>query len=203
MTVRGVEKIPDCLAAMIVANHSSYLDVFMLGIAFYGQLPKIRWVISKENYDLWYLRWFYAIFRVIPVTKGTTEKIREAMTEGCWIIMFPEGAKQWCSRRKRKQYRLRTGAAVIALSTGFPIIPVLIQGADKVLPPRSFRLNKRQPITVSIGQSFSYSPVKDALPDQDQLRKVTAEVMQHIRHAATPSLPLANNSGEALQPRVT
>ena len=54
ITIKGRKNIPQTSCALIVANHSSYLDGFVIGRAFYDNLINLKWVISKENYRMWY-----------------------------------------------------------------------------------------------------------------------------------------------------
>lgn len=176
---KGQKNIPQTPSALIVANHSSYLDVFVIGIAFFNNLIDFRWVISKNNYKIWFLKWFWWVFQVIPVN-GTVEKIKKALNEKKWVVIFPEGAGKWCSTEEPKNKKLNTGAAVIALSTGITIIPIHICGADKALPPHSFKLNPAQTISVVIGEPFRFEPVCQERLDQALLEKTTQEIMGRI-----------------------
>jgi len=178
--VSGLENIPDVPNALIVANHSSYLDAFVLGFAFYSYLPKIRWVISKENYKLWFLKWLYWCFRVI-VVNGTVEKVKESLNEGTWVVIFPEGAKNWCLKTDQSQKKMFKGTSVIALSTGVPIIPVGIKGADKVLPPTSFKLQPQYLIEIKIGESFGVGVCQQEKIEDALLIEKLEEIMQHIK----------------------
>lgn len=180
IVIKGEENIPQTPGALIVANHSSYLDVFVIGLAFYKNLINIRWVISKENYRLWYLRWFYAIYKVI-VVNGTTDKVKKALKLNKWVVIFPEGAGRWCSKEQSQKKKVNTGTAVIALSTGVTTVPVYICGADKALPPESFKLNPAQTISVIIGEPFKSEPVCQERLDQALLEKTTQEIMDRIR----------------------
>ncbi|MCX5686384.1 MAG: lysophospholipid acyltransferase family protein [Candidatus Omnitrophica bacterium] len=180
LTVRGMENIPDTPKLLIVANHASYLDVLTIGFPFFKQGLRTRWVISKSNYRLWYLKWLYFLWRVV-VLNGTIEKIKHALDEGLWVVIFPEGNERWCPPGQSKRKHPARGAAVIALSTGVPVIPVGIVGTDKVLPARSFRLNARHHIIVNIGKPFSYNIVDEAKIENELLESTTADIMAKIK----------------------
>lgn len=184
ITIKGQENIPEATSALIVANHISYLDVFMVGLGLYDKLINLRWVISKENYRMWYLRWLYWLYRVI-VVNGTVEKAKKAIKEDCWVVIFPEGAKRWCFPREADRYKASNGAAAIALSTGIPIIPVGLSGTEKVLPVHTFKLDTRHSIIVNIGKPFSLESVSQERIDEAALEKATAEIMKRI-HESIP-----------------
>ncbi len=72
------------------------------------------------------------------------------------------------------------GTAAIALSTGAPIIPVFIKGADQVLPPDSFKLKPQFTINVTIGKPFSFEPVHQEKIEESLLDKTTQEIFDRI-----------------------
>jgi len=176
INIRGKENISDIPKALIVSNHESYLDVFVLGHPFFKYGLKLRWVISKANYRLWYLKWLYFLWPVIPVN-GTVEKIKKAFEKDLWVVIFPEGDQRWCHPVEVSKKRPGRGAAVVALSTGVPIIPVGISGAKKVLPIHSFHLDRHYEITVSVGKPFRYDVVEES-KISDDLLNLTIEDMK-------------------------
>lgn len=179
ITIKGRENIPQTSGALIVANHSSYLDGFVVGKVFYDNLINLKWVISKENYRMWYLRWFYSILQVI-VVNGTIEKVKKEFKKNKWVVIFPEGAGRWCPPGRVETRRPGKGAAVIALSSGVNIIPVGIEGTDKVLPARSFKLKPQYAITVHIGKPFAFEVVHQEKIDEALLKKTSQEIMNRI-----------------------
>lgn len=179
LELKGEKNIPRISSALIVANHSSYLDVFIIGTALFNNLINLRWVISKNNYRLWFLKWFYWIFRVIPVN-GTVEKIKEALNKNKWVVIFPEGAKRWCFRDHGLREKKYTGAAVIALSTGTTLIPIYIKGADKALSPGSFKFNRQYPITAIVGKPFKFERIEEGKIDDALKKKTLEEITRHI-----------------------
>jgi len=180
ITVKGRENIPPISRALIVANHSSYLDVFVIAFALYNNLINLHWIISKANYNIWQLRWFYWFFPVI-VVNGTVEKAKKALAENRWIVIFPEGAGRWCCIQDGgKKIIPGKGASVIALSTGAPIIPIGICGSDKALSPGKFKLNRKETVEVNIGKPFSFGIVNQERIDDSLIEKTTNEIMQRI-----------------------
>lgn len=182
---KGLENIPHVDSALIVSNHASYLDVLLIGTAFYGNLGSLRWVISKENYKLWYLKWFYALYPVI-VVNGTVEKVKKSLRENNWVVIFPEGAARWCSKEQTQHKKPGTGTATIALSTGVTMIPVYIHGADNVLSPQSFELHTAHTMTLTVGKPFAFGKIDQEKIGQSLLDEKTAEIIQRISSLTTP-----------------
>ena len=177
--IKGRENIPNLPSALIVANHTSYLDVFVIGSALFNNLAKIKWVISKENYRLWFFKWIYAIYPVI-VVNGTVEKIKPVLVKNHWVVIFPDGANRWCRSDKNFSAKRYTGTAVVALTTGVTVVPVKISGADKALTPESFKLNRQYPITVTIGKPFKFEVVQPPSIEEAILQKTIEEIMERI-----------------------
>ena len=183
--ILGKQNIPNTNQVLIVANHSSYLDVFILGVALFHNLINIRWVISKTNYRKWYLQWLYWLNRVI-VVNGTIEKAKQALNNNLWVAIFPEGAGKWCAPKNEEKRKPGHGAATIALSTGVTILPIGISGADKVLPANSFKMNRQYGIAVRIGEAFSFEMAQQERIDQALLEKTTQEIMGRINALLGP-----------------
>jgi len=181
ITIEGREHIPQVGDALIVANHSSYLDVPVIGVAFFDNLIDLSWVVSKSNYKTPFLRWLYLIFKPIVTGGGTIDKIKYDLNNNRWVVLFPEGNERWCppseAKKKEKPY---SGAAVVALSTGVTIIPVGITGADKVLPARSFKMDTRYHITIRIGQPFSYTKINSDTIDTLLISQTREEIMNRV-----------------------
>lgn len=188
LTIEGKENIPSLNSkAIIIANHCSFLDVPVIGRTFSKKLIDIAWVVSKKNYKNWSLKWVYAIYKVI-VVNGTVKKASEALRIGSWVVIFPEGAGKWCALGQEKPLKTGKGAATIALTTGAMIIPVGILGTEKIMPPASFRMQKKmtfrmnplETITVRIGKPFNFPPHNNPHIEDSLLEKCTEEIMQSI-----------------------
>ncbi len=132
----GLEHVPDYGRALLVANHSGQLpfDGAMVGAAVLLEHPAQRLVRPL------YSRWFSAApFASILVEKsggvlGNDENARRLLEADELVAVFPEG-HQGLGKAFRERYRLarfaRGGFARAALTTGAPLIPVAIVGAEE------------------------------------------------------------------------
>ena len=92
--VRGVDNVPSHGAALLVANHVSYVDGFLLG-ACLRQIA--RFLVTEEWYDRFPR--IFTLFRAIRVPSGNRRSVikaielaRQELKEGHLVCIFAEGA---------------------------------------------------------------------------------------------------------------
>ena len=92
------------------------------------------------------------VFNAFPLaqsgsgTRQTLRYIGDMNTDGYSILIFPEGER----RNEGQMLRFRAGVGMIAARLDLPVIPVRIEGLDKVLH-RSMKWPKRGPVRVAFG----------------------------------------------------
>jgi 1-acyl-sn-glycerol-3-phosphate acyltransferase len=138
--VRGREHLDPRQSYVLVCNHQSHYDVFVL----YGWLGvDFKWVMKKE-------------LRTVPVLGGacarlghvfidrsdraaalaTLEAAKEKVRDGTSVLFFPEGTRS----RSGELGEFKKGAFRMALDLGLPILPMTIRGTRDVLPARGLDL---------------------------------------------------------------
>jgi len=138
--VKGTENIDKKQSYVIVANHQSQYDIFVL----YGWLPvDFKWVMKMELRGVPVLG--YSCYRIGHVfidrsnSEAAIQQIKDArdrIKEGTSIVFFPEGHRSSDGRL----LPFKKGAFNFALESGFPILPVTIKGTGKILPSNSTAL---------------------------------------------------------------
>ena len=113
--------------AIVVANHISGLDAFML-IA--SSSRPLHFLIAQEEYNHFGLRWLFDLAGCIPVEKTTRPEhaLREALralNEGKVIALFPFGRMHLDSEAPIK---IKGGVALLAERSGATIYPARIEG---------------------------------------------------------------------------
>ena len=96
LRIRGAENIPSEGPGLIVSNHVTFVDGFLLSAA---SSRLIRFMIHEDFYYHPLTHWFYKWFGYIPVAaankpKGLKEamtRAREALERGEIVCIFPEG----------------------------------------------------------------------------------------------------------------
>jgi 1-acyl-sn-glycerol-3-phosphate acyltransferase len=132
LTVRGLEHLPDG-PCVLVANHSSYLDAYVLMAAIPRQF---HYVAKRELLDNGWLGRPLARIGTLFVERfdaqrGVDEarKIAEAARAGLSLGFFPEGT----FARMPGLLPFRMGAFLAAAQAGTPIVPVTIRGTRSML----------------------------------------------------------------------
>jgi 1-acyl-sn-glycerol-3-phosphate acyltransferase len=129
---RGLERLPPG-AAILVANHASYLDMFLLAAV----LPDdVRYVVKGE------VRGWPVIGRLLGraghllvdryVPERSLEGLREAaalLRRGGRLLIFPEGT--FLAEVGLRPFKL--GAFRLACETGAPLVPMAIRGTRRAL----------------------------------------------------------------------
>ncbi len=92
LQVLGLKNIPETGGVLMLGNHISWID---WGIIQMASPRPIRFVMIRNIYERWYLKWFLNIFNVIPIASGATrtalKEINNSLNNGDVVCIFPEG----------------------------------------------------------------------------------------------------------------
>jgi 1-acyl-sn-glycerol-3-phosphate acyltransferase len=178
--VEGRERVPRREAAILAANHRSFLDSIFLPLVV---RRRVTFVAKAEYFDDPKTAWFFRSVGQIPIRRDGGDASERALAAALDVLraggvfaIYPEGTRT----RDGYLHRGHTGVARLSLRSGAPIIPVGLVGTDEVQPvdkkmPRLFR-----PITIRFGEPID--PRRFAGHEQDRLalRELTDEVMYDI-----------------------
>lgn len=158
--IKGKENFPEHGGALVIANHQSEFDPFLVGSAVHR---KVQWLSKAENFVIPIFRSIIKPFGTIPIKRGqrdeaALENVRAVLEGGGCVGMFPEGTRS----PDGKLGPFRKGAARLCLETGVPYVPCAIFGAYKVFPKHvnvlGVRWNKGYKISVVIGNPVYVDP---------------------------------------------
>ena len=157
----NLERIPAAGPAIVVANHRSYFDPVVLGLAVLrsGRLP--RFLGKKEVLDAPVLGAFAKAAGTIRVDRGSgsDEPLRratQALDAGEVIVIMPQGTIPRGEEFFDPILKGKTGAARLAAMTQAPVIPVGLWGTELVWPrservPRLWNLLRPPRVTANVG----------------------------------------------------
>ena len=142
INARGMENLPQEGPAIIVANHNSHIDTLIIMSLFScTTITQIHPVAAEDYFCKTKLKKFLfkTLIGIIPI-KRKVEKlpkeeifkdINNALNNNEMIIIFPEGTRGEDNKLKN----FKTGISHIAeMNPNVPIIPLYINGPDKILP---------------------------------------------------------------------
>ncbi|MGP8215694.1 MAG: lysophospholipid acyltransferase family protein [Bacteroidia bacterium] len=138
--VYGRENITKHQSYVIVANHQSLYDIFLV----YGWLGiDIRWVMKHELRKIPGLGigsekvGHVFIDRSNPAAAlASIEAAKKKIINGTSVIFFPEGTRSHTG----EMGKFKRGAFKMAFDLGLPVLPLTIKGTRDILPPDSIQL---------------------------------------------------------------
>ena len=149
--VRGAARLAGSMPAIYVANHSSNLDFFLcIWMCPYGGCG----VVKKQFVYLPFFGWLYLLSGHLRISRTDRSQAIAALEDtarlvrkhrlGVWIM--PEGSR---SRDARLQ-PFKKGFVHMAISTGLPVVPVVIHGGHRMWPPRRWRPDRGGTLAIDV-----------------------------------------------------
>lgn len=172
LKVEGLENIPQKTNFIVVANHSSFLDPVVIGVA----IPKeIYWITLSSLYGILWLRWIMNKTQSIP-TGSSSEKAIYLLLKNRNVGLFPEGGLSYDGKLRE----FRRGAALLALKSGRPILPCAILGTYEALP-RGAKFPKFLPLKIKLGKPIFLSKEFEDIIDDLYLQDGTFKIRNAIK----------------------
>lgn len=207
--VIGKKNVPQRVNTLLLSNHQSMIDSFLVGLCAFYPTSLIRPSVipwnpaAEENfYRTPILAWLADNWKCIPIKKGRKDvgaiyKMSQALESGP-LTLFPEGTRS----RDGSIGKARGGAGMLILETHPTVIPVYIDGMDKLLPIGAIfpRLFKR--IYVNYGQALDLSEFYHQEKSKEVAQAIMDRVMDSIR-ALRLEIEHTKRGKKALRPKVT
>jgi len=204
----GLENLPEQGPFVIAANHSSHMDTgaIIVALAERDEAFKRARVQAKEPHPAPHIShpaplfvlgardyffntllrgWFFHTFlRVVPFdrTVNPLEGLRIAaaiLKAGYPLLIFPEGTRSVTG----KLQPFKPGLGLLAIETGVPIVPTLIEGTFEALPKGKL-IPMRSKIKVTFGEPVKvdmFVSDKQMFDDTVERRKLYQQVTEEVR----------------------
>lgn len=152
--IEGQEHIPRTGPVILAANHVSYIDPVIIGIAV--RRP-IRFMAKKELFGVPLLGRLIRQFGAFPVNRHRANlqafKLATALLEaGEVVAMFPEGTRG----DGIELQPAKAGIGLIAARTGAPVVPIFHQGTGRVFPKGAW-LPRPYHIAIKFGMPYRFA----------------------------------------------
>ncbi|NLG26162.1 MAG: 1-acyl-sn-glycerol-3-phosphate acyltransferase [Clostridiales bacterium] len=163
----GMEHVPPGGAGMLCINHISLIDPIAVACAM--QRP-VHFIGKRELFKGRFLAWFLGSLGALPVNRGGSDLAAmraslQVLKNGGLLGVFPQGHRY----KKDDVHELETGAAMLALRSGAPVIPVHIAPG--------YRLFRR--LRVRVGAPVDLSDLGGKV-DADAMREVSRRIADAI-----------------------
>ena len=129
---KGLENLPEDGAFVLCANHLSGLDPICISARLPGKI-NLAFLAKKELFENKFLKLLIDALGAIPVDRGGADiaAIRasiQALKDGKCLLIFPQGTRS----KDNTPTPMLSGASMIALRGGVPVIPCYIDGPYKL-----------------------------------------------------------------------
>jgi 1-acyl-sn-glycerol-3-phosphate acyltransferase len=183
---RGREHIPREGGLIIAPNHLSYADWAAVALFLHqaGRYPDF--LIKAPVFDIKVLGPFLRSVGQLPVRRGEVDAAlvlkdaEEALRRGECLVVYPEGT----ASRDPALWPMagKTGAARLALTTGCPVIPIAMWGAQDILPYGTSKphLLPRHTVHLRAGPPVDLSAFAEQPMTREILRDATSAIMADI-----------------------
>lgn len=184
--VRGTERVPKDGPVLLVSNHSSYLDPVCLGVV---SPRRVVFMAKAELFKNKVLGYLLDGVDCFPVKRGEADRhafklTLQMLADNRMVCIFPEGTRS----EDGSLGEAEPGAALFAIKTGCPVVPVYVEGTNEVLGPHK-RL-RRGRVTATFGEPFTIERNADREEAGRRLMAEIARVRDTLRVGpATPVPP--------------
>ena len=152
--VEGTENLTPGQTYIFVGNHVSQFDIF----SFQGYFPHdFRWIAKKELFRIPFLGAAMLRSGIVPIDRShgrealrSLNRAAEQIAGGTSVLIFPEGTRS----ADGCLHPFKTGAVMLAIKAGVPLIPIGFNGTYSILPKGKFLANCGE-ITIRIGSPIS------------------------------------------------
>lgn len=133
----GLENIPNQQQLLIASNHTSHLDYGVLKVALEKKVIAFGALAAADYFfdQRWKRKLLLPLTNLVPVMRQGSfslalKEAETALSNGISLLIFPEGTRS----QTNTLLPFRPGVGYLQRRSELPILPVFIEGAQKILP---------------------------------------------------------------------
>ncbi|HSL89777.1 MAG TPA: lysophospholipid acyltransferase family protein [Ignavibacteriaceae bacterium] len=139
----GLENINSKAVYVFASNHSSQLDITALQ---WGVPNRLSMIFKKELARIPFFGWQLALGPYVIIDRKDPQAAMKSLADAkkvmdkkkISVLVFPEG-----TRSKTGEIQIfKRGAFYLAARSGYPIVPITINGTAKIMPKGTFKLKR-------------------------------------------------------------
>ncbi len=177
--IRGLEKLDPNKAYVIMSNHNSMFDITSM---YYLPL-NFRWVTKREVMKTPFFGQLIFMHGDIMINRGRAAQAMEQMLRegkmwldrGVSVTVFPEGTRS----KTGEMGRFKVGGFMMAKELGATILPVVMDGTNRVVKPKSFLFNWRDRVTVQVMEPIPAEEVRST-DTRELMEKVEKQIREEL-----------------------
>lgn len=173
LRIVGVEHVPKEGAGVVVSNHRSMIDPFVVS---YGAHRLVSFMAKEELFGVPFVGLLIRKLGGFPVDRSrkdaTSMRVALSVLKGGELLgMFPEGTRSATDEMQE----MRTGAVRLAAKMGVPIIPAAVVNTQNALPPG--KLIRIARIEVHFGPAFDIAELYEK-HDKEEATQMALEMLR-------------------------
>ncbi|MFX1278428.1 MAG: lysophospholipid acyltransferase family protein [Promethearchaeota archaeon] len=181
--------------ALICPSHNSEWDVLILAASIIHHPPRrVAYQMAKQSlFKIPLVNAWVRDHHAFPLKRGmhdveSFEYARKLLEEGKVVITYPEGTTNTGNGQLLEGH---TGPMRLAIQTKAPIIPIGITGTESTYPKHAKMLSFYKGQILRAGEPFmEHKQYWDKpMPDYDELRRLTANMMDRIKELLFYDVP--------------
>ena len=213
----GQEHVPSHGPALLVCNHISHVDGFLVGACIQRF---IRFIVYQPYYEIKALQWLFRLMKAIPISTRNRkdmvesfERAREELRQGHLVCIFAEGAIS----RTGNLLPFKRGLEKIVRGLDVPVIPVHLDRLwGSIFSFKDGRFFWKWPERIPYPVTVSFAPPLSSMVKAEDLRQAimglgsaamqyrrTHQDLLHLRFMKTAkrcwfSFAMADSTGKEL-----
>jgi 1-acyl-sn-glycerol-3-phosphate acyltransferase len=182
-SVSGIDNLPISGGYVLVANHSSFMDHFIIATVLkrYRQ-SWVYYLTKKEAFTRPLSRMWHVSLGCIPLNRNSADTtafrtVLKYLSEGKIVCIYPEGTRSFTGKITQGKY----GAVKLAMISKVPIVPVGLRGTFDILPKHRL-VPRRLRASVEIGPPIMPKTVGSRGMALESLTKQIMDDLQWLSH---------------------